>query len=31
MVADSDPSREYEETMDKAAAALAAVRGADHV
>ncbi len=31
LVADSDPSREYEETMDKAAAALAAVRGADHV
>jgi anthranilate synthase component 1 len=28
LVADSDPAREYEETMDKAAAALAAIQGA---
>jgi anthranilate synthase component 1 len=28
LVADSDPLREYEETMDKAAAALAAIEGA---
>jgi len=27
-VADSDPDREYEETMVKAAAALAAIEGA---
>jgi anthranilate synthase component 1 len=31
LVADSDPAREYDETMDKAAAALAAIRGAADV
>ena len=31
LVADSDPGREFEETMDKAAAALAAIQGADDV
>ncbi len=31
LVADSEPSAEYDETMNKAAAALAAIAGADHV
>ncbi len=31
LVADSDPTAEYEETMSKAAAALAAIGGAAHV
>ena len=31
LVADSDPAAEYEETMNKAAAALAAIAGAAHV
>jgi anthranilate synthase component 1 len=31
LVADSDPGREFEETMDKAAAALAAIEGASDV
>ncbi len=31
LVADSDPTTEYEETMNKAAAALAAIRGASDV
>ncbi|MDH5373250.1 MAG: chorismate-binding protein, partial [Acidimicrobiia bacterium] len=31
LVADSDPTAEYEETMNKAAAALAAIAGAAHV
>ena len=31
VVVDSDPASEYTETMNKAAAALAAIAGADHV
>ena len=31
LVADSDAAAEYEETMDKAAAALAAIEGASSV
>ena len=31
LVADSDPAAEYDETMDKAAAALMAIAGAEHV